>query len=155
MNGAHLHLLLNHAPVLGTIGALAIGVYGLLRHQRDVVTLALGLLVLSGVLGFAAMQTGEGAEEVLEESVPSVSHDVIHEHEEMGEKAGWASVVLGLVALGALVAGRGDAGPKTGLVWGVMALALVVSGLMVWTANLGGQIRHTEIRNGPVSQALD
>jgi hypothetical protein len=25
--------------------------------------------------------------------------------------------------------------------------AVIVSGLMAWTANLGGQIRHTEIRS--------
>jgi len=29
-----------------------------------------------------------------------------------------------------------------------LAISLVVAGLMGWTANLGGQVRHTEIRAG-------
>ena len=35
----------------------------------------------------------------------------------------------------------------------VLVASLIVSGLMAWTANLGGQIRHTEIRadNSPAA----
>lgn len=29
----------------------------------------------------------------------------------------------------------------------LLAASLIVSGLMAWTANLGGKIRHTEIRS--------
>jgi len=29
----------------------------------------------------------------------------------------------------------------------MLAASLIVSGLMAWTANVGGQIRHTEIRS--------
>jgi hypothetical protein len=32
----------------------------------------------------------------------------------------------------------------------VLPAVLLVSGLMAYTANLGGQIRHTEIRSGAV-----
>jgi hypothetical protein len=35
----------------------------------------------------------------------------------------------------------------------VVPLVLLVTGLMAYTANLGGQIRHTEIRAGAVVEA--
>jgi hypothetical protein len=37
----------------------------------------------------------------------------------------------------------------------VVPLVLLVTGLMAYTANLGGQIRHTEIRAGAVVEADD
>jgi len=55
-------------------------------------------------------------------------------------------VVLGVAALGGLILfRRGRALP----VWfsvSLLVAALIVSGLMAWVANLGGQIRHSEIR---------
>ena len=30
----------------------------------------------------------------------------------------------------------------------IIALALVAAGILAWTANLGGKIRHPEIRDG-------
>ena len=36
----------------------------------------------------------------------------------------------------------------------MLATSLLVGGLMAWTANLGGQIRHTEIRSGANAPAV-
>jgi len=55
-------------------------------------------------------------------------------------------VVLALVALVELIRFRA---PRIAPAWygrGVLLLALLMGGVMVWTANLGGQIRHSEIR---------
>lgn len=30
--------------------------------------------------------------------------------------------------------------------WGLLGASAIVGGLMAWTANLGGEIRHSEIR---------
>jgi phosphatidylglycerophosphate synthase len=52
--------------------------------------------------------------------------------------------------IGLLMLRHGKAVP----VWfaGLMVIAsLTVSGLMAWTANIGGQIRHTEIRGDTVT----
>jgi hypothetical protein len=152
MNGAHLHLVINHLPVLGTLFGVGLALYALVRREDAILKAALGIFLLVGVSGYAASWSGEEAEDVLEEAVPTVSHDVIHEHEEMAEKAAIGGYVLGVLSLLTL-----------GLSWGkpvrkpfaiaTLAAAFVVGGLMVYTANLGGEIRHTEIEGVAASGA--
>ena len=54
-------------------------------------------------------------------------------------------ILLGILALAGLILFRGRAvAGWFGLL--LLAVALVVGSLVIWTANLGGQIRHSEIR---------
>ena len=153
MNDVHLHLLVNHVPVLGTVFALLVGTYALARRQPDVLRVALGVLVICGAGSFAATQTGERAEEVVED-LPGVSEALIHEHEEAAEAANIASIALAVLALGALVWRRRQ--PDVGTVPAVVLLvgALATAGLMARAANAGGEIRHPEIRGDGSSPAL-
>lgn len=67
--------------MLGAVFALLVGAYGLVRRQPDVLRAALGVLVVCGVGSFAATQTGERAEEVVEH-LPGISEAFTHDHEE-------------------------------------------------------------------------
>lgn len=50
LSAAHLHLVLNHIPVQGTmLFAPLILLWGLVRHSRDVTQIGLGLTVLLAV----------------------------------------------------------------------------------------------------------
>jgi uncharacterized membrane protein len=75
-----------------------------------------------------------------------VSEAIIHEHEEAAEVANYAAIALALLALGVLVWRRRAPEIGTAPTVAVLLGALVVFGLMARTGNLGGQIRHTEIR---------
>ncbi len=118
MNPNHLHLLVNHLPVLGTI-------FGLCAPS-------------SGLAAGVAYLTGEGAEEVAE-SV-GVAEEVISRHEDAAFYALIAAIVLGVLALFGPFFFR-ERLPRPLRVT-VVILALAVSGIMAWTANLGGQIRR-------------
>jgi len=60
--------------------------------------------------------------------------------------------VFGVAALATLVANRATRAPRwLGPV--ALALSLVPAALMGWTANLGGQIRHSEIRSTAAAQS--
>ena len=147
MDPAHLHLIVNHVPILGTLFALVLGAYGAARRQPDVVRAALLALVVVGVASVVATRSGEGAEEVVED-LPGVSERVIHEHEEAAEVANYAAIALSILALGVLVWRRRQ--PDVGLAPTAVLLVgtALVFGLMARAGNLGGQIRHTEIRDG-------
>jgi hypothetical protein len=54
----------------------------------------------------------------------------------------------GVVALAGLILFRRAERLPGWIVAATLVLFLATSGLMGWTANLGGQIRHTEIRAG-------
>lgn len=143
MNEAHLHLLLTHIPVVGILFGLLILAYALLAKKGEARAIALAVFILSGLAAVAVYLTGEAAEEAVE-GLPGISEILLERHEEAAVIALVAAVLLGLVSLAILfLSRRGVSGRLTGA---VLVLALVVGGVMAWTANLGGQINHPEIR---------
>ena len=145
MSAAHFHLMLNHIPLLGLLFGAALLAYGLWRGSEDVQKASLGLLAGAGLSALAVYLTGEPAEEVVE-GLAGVSHDAIEAHEEFGLYALVGGLVTALTALGAL----GYALFRRRLVrWTAvltLVLAVVSSGLIGYTANLGGAISHPELR---------
>jgi len=104
--------------------------------------------VILSVAAIVVFNSGEGAEEIIEQTT-EIGHDVIHEHEESGEKSFWLLSISGLA--GALVlALRISTKPvkqyRLLLVMGLLLIATSFSSL--YTAHLGGQIRHPEMELG-------
>ncbi len=144
MNGAQLHLLVNHLPVLGVPFGLLLGAYGLARREEAVTKAALGVLVLAALFAYVSMWSGDGAEHILKRLVAGIDRHSIHEHEEWAERAAYAAYAAGLLALVTLGLSWGKV-LRRGLAVATVALALVPAGLLVWSGHLGGEIRHTEL----------
>jgi beta-lactamase regulating signal transducer with metallopeptidase domain len=66
MNWAHIHLLLNHVPVLGTIFGLALLGYAVLKRSEALKRAALGVFVAVALLALPVYFTGEPAEEAVQ-----------------------------------------------------------------------------------------
>ena len=94
---------------------------------------------------FAANAVAVPAEETVEH-LAGVSEAIIEQHEGAALTALIGATLLGAVSLGGLLAFRRSKTVAKTLVTVALFGSLVVSGLMAWTANLGGQIRHSEIR---------
>lgn len=149
MNGAHAHLLVNHFPIVGAfLGVVLLLLALATRRDRGVWTAGVAVLALSAAGAGAAQLTGEPAEEVVED-LAGFDETLVEEHEERAKIATIGSVTVGVVALGAWFAGRRKAAIPTAYVGGVLAVALVSAGLMAWTGNAGGKIRHPEIGDAP------
>ena len=151
MSGAHLHLILNHVPVLGAVFGLLLLAYGLLRRSDPVVRASLWTLAVVGIAGLAAYLTGEPAEEIVED-LPGISEAILERHEEVALLATIGGGIVGLVALAGLAFHRSRP-VASGFSAVMLLLTLGLFGGMAWTANLGGQIHHAEIRGG-ASQAM-
>jgi hypothetical protein len=148
-SGVHIHLLVNHAPILGAVFALALLVASLFYAPDALRRTAFVVLIVTGLAAAAANYTGEPAEDAIR-GFPGVRRELIHDHEESGETAFIAAAVLGVLALGALVRWRRAPVPRGATV--VLLLGTVlVSGMMAYTGLLGGRIRHTEVRPGTTS----
>ncbi len=148
MNGAHIHLMINHVPVLGTFFGLLILLFGQVRNKPDVVRIGFGVFVIAAFAGGIAYLSGERAEEVVEQ-VANISDTLIEPHEDAAWIALIGTIVLGVVSLGGLIKFRKSSFPKP-FVYAVLVLALAMSGWMGYTANLGGKISHPEIRSETV-----
>lgn len=147
MNEAHVHLLLNHFPIIGTLFGVLFLAYGLLLKNKSILHAGLLTLFLMALIAIPTQLTGEGAEEIVEEV--GVDHEVIHQHEEAAELAIWFMVGLGLLALATLLISRRTSGRDTvlkGLYIATLVLSVVVFVMMARVGSLGGEIRHTEVR---------
>lgn len=146
MTGVHLHLLVNHAPILGAFFALALFA-GAYVYAREVLQrVALVTLVVVGIAGAAAKWSGDPAEDAVR-GMPGVTRASIHEHEEMADKAFVAAAILGVAALASLFKWRRGPLPS-GVAAGCAVGTGIVAGLMAYTGLLGGQVRHVEVRPG-------
>lgn len=145
MNMIHLHLMLNHIPVVGIPITIFILLAGLYMKERSVINVGLVLAVIIALASIPVYLTGEEAEKAAEK-LPGVSEALIEEHEEVAKPAFVLMLVSGGLALASIATGRvrRDLLPKA-VVAAVVGL-LISGGLMAWTANLGGKIRHPEIR---------
>jgi uncharacterized membrane protein len=146
--GAHYHLLVNHAPIFGALFALCLFIASYFTSANVFRRTALVILIGTAVAGFLADQTGDAAEDAIR-GYPGVKREIIHEHEEMAEKAWLLSGVLGVLALGSLVKWKSKPVPNGVTVVMIVASAFV-GGAMIYTGLLGGRVRHTEIRPGAV-----
>ena len=151
LNGAHIHLLLNHVPVIGMVGAAIVLGWAVASRSDEVRRLALFVLLLVGASAVPAFYTGEGAERVVKH-MPGVVQQMIEDHEAAGKWGLRVGIVAGLYALAALVARRGKSIPR-GLAVTGLVLAVFGSTVFARVALLGGEIHHAEIRPGFVPPA--
>lgn len=144
MSGPHIHLILNHFPVVGATAAAGLLTLAVLMRRDVLARAGLWALVVSAAAGVPVYLSGEGAEDVVEEL--GVADAVIEAHEEAALLALVALLVLGAVAASALWLYRRRAEVPRKLVIGLWVLSLGAGLLVARAANRGGEIRHTEIR---------
>ncbi|WP_353076501.1 hypothetical protein [Flavobacterium sp.] len=145
MNDAHVHMVVNHFPIIGTIFGLGILITGIVMKNNVVKNVAYVLFCISAIFGFASMFTGEGAEEIAE-NLPSVTDQIIHEHEEMAEKLALVLYVLAGISLVGLYLNFKKHTKANLVSYFAFVIALVAVFLGKQTGTTGGEVRHTEIR---------
>jgi hypothetical protein len=144
MNAVHLHLLLNHVAIMGTIFSTLIFVYALFRKNESVKNVGLAGFVLSALVAIPVFLTGEPAEEAVEH-LPGVLESLIHDHEEAAELAIWFVEATGALALLGLLFRkmRFFSGPLFSILLVLVSLAASFS--IGYTGYIGGQVRHPEV----------
>jgi hypothetical protein len=137
--------MINHFPVIGVLGALLVFGYGLVRKSDEVKLLGLGLFVLIALMTIPVFLTGHAAEDVVK-NLPGVTESSIGTHEEIASLALALIELLGVIALGGFFLFQRSAALPRWYIVLILVIALASAGTVGLTANLGGQIRHTEIR---------
>ncbi len=145
MNDAHLHMVVNHFPIIGIILGFGVLIAGIVFKNDSVKNTAYSLFIVGAIFAAISMATGEGAEEMVED-MPSVGKQIIHEHEEMAEKLAIVLYLLGVVSIAGLYTNI----KKHSQAKLVSFLALTIAAVGIFlgkqTGTTGGEVRHTEIR---------
>ena len=98
MNGAHWHLVVNHLPIIFPVVGAIVMITGLISKSEAVKRTAFMIFIIGALTVIAAMTTGEGAEEVVE-NINGVSENYIENHEETAETFAFLSYILGGISL--------------------------------------------------------
>ncbi len=143
MNPTHIHLLLNHFPIIGTLIGSAILLYSIIRKQNTGKITGAFIIVIMAIVAIPVLLTGEPAEDSVKH-LSGISKALIHDHEEASEKAFWLMEITGAFSLFALVVYRVKSvfASKAFLV--AFAFSVITFFAMAWAGNLGGKIRHPE-----------
>ncbi|MBS4039211.1 MAG: hypothetical protein KGZ81_01285 [Flavobacteriales bacterium] len=154
MNGAHWHLVVNHLPIIFPIVGVIVMITGLISKSEAVKRTAFMIFTLGALTAIAAMNTGEGAEEVVVK-INGVTENYIETHEETAETFAILSYILGGISLLGLWASFKEKSFSSIISIATLIFAFVVLFFAKQTGTTGGEIRHTEIRSGNSIPATD
>lgn len=148
MNDAHLHLVVNHFPIIGAIFGLGVLLFGMIFNSNPTKNVAYVLLIVTAIFAFASDKTGGGAAKMVKE-IPNIDlgKEAIKTHAQLGGKFALACYLTAIVSLVGLYLNiKKKSGAKL-----VSFLVLIVAAVSVYlgkeVGTTGGEIRHTEIRN--------
>ena len=147
MNLAHLHLVLNHFPIIGTVIGLGLFVASFAGKSDDLKRASLMVFAAVALLALPAFFSGIGAQTTIRRD-PAVSAVLIERHEGAAILALFFIEITGALALVGLWQRHGVSTGKrwSGNLMATLLFSAVTAGLMVRVGATGGDIRHPEIR---------
>jgi uncharacterized membrane protein len=145
MDLAHIHLLLNHFPTIGTIIGGGLFLLALITKSDDLKRASLVILLGLSLIAIPTYMSGNGAQDTIK-SLPGVSKSLIEAHEGAALVAMVFMLLTGAFAwLGLWQFRRLARVPNWNLAV-ILILTVASFGLMARASNIGGEIRHAEIR---------
>lgn len=145
MNEAHLHLAINHFPIIMPIVGLLLLVAGGVLKAGILKRAAYVFYILAALLTLAAYSSGEAAEHFIED-LPGIEEKYMEIHEETAETFSLIMYLLGAVSLLGLWT---CIKRKPFAKWtGYLTIILTIAALFYAkeTGTTGGEIMHSEIR---------
>ena len=155
MNFSHLHLVLNHFPIIGTVIGLGLFVGSCVGKNDDLKRASLMVFAAMALLALPTFFSGIGAQAAIRKD-PAVSTVLIERHQGAAILALFFMEITGALALVGLWQ-RHRVSTRKPWSWNLMAtllLSVVTAGLMARVGNTGGDIRHPEIRLAPEGVAV-
>jgi hypothetical protein len=147
VNLAHLHLILNHVPTVGSVAALGLLILGYARRNEHLKHVGLEVLFVIAILTLPVYVSGVAAHQELR-ALKQAAEDPIRVHQDAALIGFTVMEFAGFVGWVALWQWRRRGAAAQGLVPVATILLIVALAVMGRAANLGGEIRHPEILAG-------
>jgi uncharacterized membrane protein len=152
VNYAHLHIVLNHFPTIGSVIGIGLFVGALVGRGVELMRASLVVLVVMALLAMPTFITGSAARMALGER-PGLSDAMVGRHQDAAVVAtGLLSLTGGVAWLGLWQLRRFSRVPRRTTAT-ILALSLFTVAAMTRTGTLGGEISHVEIRAGGDAEA--
>jgi uncharacterized membrane protein len=152
MNQTHLHLIITHLPIFGSILGAIVLVFGIWSKSSQTKIAAYFLFIISAIGAAVAYVTGEEAEDTVEK-IQGISKDLINQHEDIAAFALISLIILGVGSLISLVLTYKDSKFSGAASIVMLIISLISFSILARTGWLGGKIRHTEISNTSIQNS--
>lgn len=146
MNPTHIHLLITHLPVFGTILGAVVLAHGIFLKSYQTKVAAYNVFNISAIGAAIAYLTGEAAEETVE-NISGIAKNAIEKHEDFAMYALASMLFLGVMSIAGLLLTIKKHVFTANIAVVILLFSLISFGIAARTGYLGGQIRHTEISN--------
>jgi len=147
MNTAHLHLMLNHLPMVGLGFAILFQLVAIAMKNTELKKISCWFYIIIGLLSILPIITGDGAHEILK-TYPGIENDAIEYHETWAYIFFYGLMLTGILAIGALWFSRKNPDLMKKLSVAMLIIALVLLFFAYQTGTTAGKIRHPEIEQG-------
>src|SRR5262245_63183565 len=151
MNFAHLHLMLNHFPIIGTVVGFVLVLVSRTTKRDELNQAGLGALFIMALLTLPIFVTGAFAEGAVNN--PEVS-TLLEKHKDAALLAFVFMEITGILAWLGLWQSRRFSHPARWNRSSVLFLSVVTLVLMMRTGTIGTGIRHPEVRSDEENTAI-
>lgn len=142
---AHIHLLVNHVPILGSIFVLILFLIALIFKQGFLQKLSLWFLAGIALSTAVAYFSGDGTKRAVR-GLPQVSETMMRAHEQAARYGLVMMFLTGIVSLGGILLYSKRPTLPLYLCITVLLILFVSVAVLTYVGFLGGQIMHPEIR---------
>lgn len=153
MDWVYFHLIINHFPIVGVIIGTVLLAVGMIFKSQGIKISGLGTIVFASVVAIVAYMSGDPASNIMMD-LPGVAKSLIRRHENIATVGMYLIVPAGLTAASSLYGiWKKDKSVKF-LIIITLIFSVISSGMMLYIARTGGQIRHTELWNDATEQYI-
>ena len=145
MNYAHVHIVINHIPSLGTVVGVSLLILSLIKKNNSLKKISLQVLVAMALMVLPTFVTGSAAQALLQPK-PDVTNRLIEAHQNSAIMTLILITITGNFAWFGLWQFRRFSRSGFWNTSAVLIFSIFSAGFILRTANMGGDITHTEIR---------
>jgi uncharacterized membrane protein len=142
-SSAHLHLLVNHFPVIGYFIIIVFLVYGIIIKQEKVKQFSMFMIVVLSLITILVFVSGNNAEGMVK-GAEGVIEENIEVHQYAAVRSFIAMEILGGISLLMILYYRFKKPVPLSVTLIYLFLNLFVLWMMIYTSNQGGKIFHSE-----------
>jgi uncharacterized membrane protein len=146
MNLAHLHIMLNHVPSLGSIAGLLLLAAGIYKKDEAIKQFAYGVLVLITMAVLPTYISGAEAQRIVEKS-PTYSAGMVQMHQNAAMITLLIMTAAGMFAWFGLWEYRRHSRSSSLTTMATLLATMAAVSVVLVTASIGGKISHQEIRD--------
>jgi uncharacterized membrane protein (UPF0136 family) len=145
MNFAHVHIVLNHIPSIGTVIGVALFIVSMMQRNDRLMKLSLQILVVMALAVLPTYVSGNAAQRLIR-SRKDIPQGLVEVHQNAAMITLALMTITGTLAWFGLWQFRRYSRPGFGNSSAVLVFSLLTAAAIFRTGNLGGDISHPEIR---------